>query len=267
MVSRIWKLWFRLSCWGLPISTPTSVVVRWLSWQIILLSSPCWRYLTCQVNMLGGGLECMGEGWSWWQLCMELNDTMRVQMCCLRAPAHLSQPTRLVRVKLNCQLLQRMRVLICPPCYRLCQPPGMRWIMQGSSRRILKLYIEHDILPDDPSQTKKLVAKGFQFVVVGGVLVNLGLQHKNFQWIALPNHLHTNILSESHGSRYGGHFSGPKLYNALAWCWWWPRMYTDVLSYYKSCPLCAVVTRARCQHRSPLQPIPVPYHPRLLVWT
>ena len=56
---------------------------------------------------------------------------------------------------------------------------------------------------------------------------------------------------------FARHFSGEKLYKALVRHWYWPSMYSDVVSHCTACPQCAVVHSSGRLNRPPLHPIPV----------
>ena len=64
-------------------------------------------------------------------------------------------------------------------------------------------------------------------------------------------------MEESHSSPMAGHFSGPKLYQALVRHWWWPGMYRDVITHCAACPQCAIVNSSGRVNHPPLCPIPV----------
>ena len=118
-------------------------------------------------------------------------------------------------------------------------------------------YIEEEKLPDEPDSAKKLVAKECQFSIIDGILYFIDHRHDYQRRVAVPRHLRENLLQETHGGVYAGHFSAPKLYKLLLRHWWWHGMYADVLAFCKKCPECAVVTGAGRQHRPPLRPIPI----------
>ena len=89
----------------------------------------------------------------------------------------------------------------------------------------LMLYLKQDVLPDNAERSKKLVAKATQFTLMDGVLIYLDHNHGDRRRVVVPLHLREQILRESHGGVYGGHFAGPKLYNTLSRQWWWRGMY------------------------------------------
>ena len=55
----------------------------------------------------------------------------------------------------------------------------------------------------------------------------------------------------------GGHFSGKRTYNALAYHWWWEGMFVDAVKYAENCPECTIVTGTGRHNKPPLHPIPV----------
>ena len=112
-------------------------------------------------------------------------------------------------------------------------------------------------LPENPDRAKKLVAQESLFSLIDGILFYIDHRHGNRKRVAVPHHQQEKLLQENHRGVYSGHYSGPKLYNALIRHWWWGGMYTDALAFCKRCPECAIVTGAGRQHRPPLKPIPV----------
>ena len=54
-----------------------------------------------------------------------------------------------------------------------------------------------------------------------------------------------------------GHFVARSMYNILARQYWWDGMYGDVHHYCHTYLTCASHSGTGCQHRAPLQPVPV----------
>ena len=129
--------------------------------------------------------------------------------------------------------------------------------MKDLSLKELMEYLGQERLPDDPEHSRKLVAKASQFTLIDGILFYVDGKRGHKRRVVVPHHLREKLLQESHGGVYGGHFSGPKLYNTLIRHWWWGGMYADALAYCKKCPDCAIVSGGGRQHRPPLKPIPV----------
>ena len=65
------------------------------------------------------------------------------------------------------------------------------------------------------------------------------------------------MLEETHAGKLGGHFSGPRTYNAISTHWWWEGMYADTSEYCKKCPQCTVVSGSGRRTKPPFELIPV----------
>ena len=74
----------------------------------------------------------------------------------------------------------------------------------------------------------------------------------------MPKHLRRSIIEENHQGPLAGHFSGERLYKALARLWWWQDMYGDVVSRCASCPQCAIVNSSGRVNRPHTSPAGVP---------
>ena len=129
--------------------------------------------------------------------------------------------------------------------------------LKDSSLKEMVVYLEQDALPDDAETAKKLVAESSQFTLIDGVLYYVDHRRNNQRRTVVPQQLRETVLQHAHGGVYGGHFSGPKVYNTLEGKWWWKGMSNDVMSYCKRCPQCVIVSGGGRQHRPPLRPIPV----------
>ena len=51
--------------------------------------------------------------------------------------------------------------------------------------------------------------------IVDGILFYIGGTQANVKRAVLPLHLHQQAMEESHGGKYAGHFSGPKVCNTF----------------------------------------------------
>ena len=81
-------------------------------------------------------------------------------------------------------------------------------------------YLKDGKLPENPDDAKRLVAQESQFSIIDGTLFFVEHRHKSRKRVAVPRHLRDCLLQENHKGNYSDHFSGPKLYNALARHWW-----------------------------------------------
>ena len=123
--------------------------------------------------------------------------------------------------------------------------------------RDLMCYLTDGTLPDEEAVAQRLMAQAPQFTVSEGTLYLLDTRQKDGLRVVVPDHLREDLLREYHGGKMAGHFSGPRLYKALAHRWWWQGMYSDCLRHAKSCPQCVVVGGTVRVRKPPLQPIPV----------
>ena len=118
-------------------------------------------------------------------------------------------------------------------------------------------YLERGLLPEDDSRARRIILQESQFAIIDEILYFIDPRRKNQRRVAVPEQLRQQILRETHSSPYGGHFSGQRLYNALAGRWWWEGMFSDAEKFATSCPECAIVTGRGRVNRPPLHPIPV----------
>ena len=130
---------------------------------------------------------------------------------------------------------------------------------QRNNERILEIieFLEEGRLPVDESRARQIALQSSQFVVVDEVLYFVDAKHDRRRRIVVPKKLQQRILKENHGNHMGAHFSGPKLFNALARHWWWEGMFADVVHFTRNYPECAVVAGGGRVSKPPLHPIPV----------
>eukprot|EP00731_Ephydatia_muelleri_P029828 Em0021g351a len=117
-------------------------------------------------------------------------------------------------------------------------------------------FLEEGELPQEEKQARKLALQAPMFAVTDGILYYVETKG-GVRRVVLPKHLQRQLVEESHGGRYAGHFCGPKVYSMLAKHWWWEGMYTDVLQFCRSCPECAIATGGGRPVKPLLSPIPV----------
>ena len=130
---------------------------------------------------------------------------------------------------------------------------------QRKDTDILELvsYLTSETLPDCPLKAKKIAAKAPLYTLINGILYFLDSKREGRRRCVVPKHLRRSIIEENHQGPLAGHFSGERLYKALARHWWWQNMYGDVVSHCASCPQCAIVNSSGRVNRPPLHPIPV----------
>lgn len=118
-------------------------------------------------------------------------------------------------------------------------------------------FLERGILPDGDKEAKKVAGQSVHFILVDKILYFVDSRKQGRQRAVVPVHLREKVMSENHAGVMSGHSSGSPLYSALSRSWWWPNMYTDVVSYCRNCGECAIVSGTGKKNRPPLHPIPV----------
>ena len=112
----------------------------------------------------------------------------------------------------------------------------------------------HGTLPQAPQQARRLAAQESIFTVIDNILYFIDPKCDDRRRCAVPTHLRVGLMEENHSGPMSGHFSADK---ALVHRWWWPRMYSEVVSHCSNCTQCAIVNSSRRVNRPPLNPIPV----------
>ena len=118
-------------------------------------------------------------------------------------------------------------------------------------------YLVDRALPEDKQEADALISKASAFVMLDGILYHVDPKTPGIQQVVVPLHLRAKLMTEVHGGKMAGHFSGSRLYKTLSRSWWWESMLKDAVEHCKSCPQCAIVSCHGRQLRPPLQPIPV----------
>lgn len=127
-------------------------------------------------------------------------------------------------------------------------------------------YMLHDILPPDYKTREFIKANSNQFVIEDKLLYHLwqprtqGGQHKIpiRKQLALPATLREEVLQHYHDSLCpGGHAGFDRTYHTISERFWWPKMYTQVEIYTRTCLTCQEVKRRYHARPVPLQPLPI----------
>ena len=119
--------------------------------------------------------------------------------------------------------------------------------------------MENGKLPEGPAMSKRVLALSPHLVMINKLLhfVDTDSTGGVRQRVCVPRQFQQQILQDSHGGFFSGHFSDKRLYSTLCRRWWWDRMYSDALEYCKSCPECATVTGGGRIAKPPLHSIHV----------
>ena len=118
-------------------------------------------------------------------------------------------------------------------------------------------FLEKQQLPEDSATARRIALQAPMFTVSDEVLYFIDPKPVHRRRIAVLKHLRKDLLDKTHRSRMGGHFSGQRLYNALARNWWWDGMYSDAMMFSHGCPECLIVKGSGRHHPPPLRPIQV----------
>jgi len=88
----------------------------------------------------------------------------------------------------------------------------------------MMVFLEHGVLPADKVNARKIATQAPLFAITEGVFYYVDAKQGNAKQAVVPRHLRKQILEEGHAGPFGGHFSGKRLYSALALHWWWEGM-------------------------------------------
>ena len=118
-------------------------------------------------------------------------------------------------------------------------------------------YLTDGTLPQDPCESKLLVAKAPSFALIDKFLYHIDIKQRQIKQVVVPTHLRHKIMQDYHQGRMSGHFSGPRLFRTISRTWRWERMFTDITEFCSSCPQCRIAMGTGKTLRPPLHPIPV----------
>lgn len=137
-------------------------------------------------------------------------------------------------------------------------PPACYLDEQKKDPKLFEIinFLRTSSLPADEGWARKVALQSPLFTIVDDTLYYVDSRRRNRQ-VVVPLPHHRKLLEETHAGRYGGHFSGRKLYESLSLHWWWEGMYRDAMEFSKNCPECAIAKGTGRMHRPPLCPIPV----------
>ena len=117
-------------------------------------------------------------------------------------------------------------------------------------------FLKIGSLPADEKRARKIALQAPLFSVVDDTLYYVEPKRRGKR-VVVPLSLRRKLMEETHAGRYGGHFSGKRLYNCLSLHWWWDGLYRDAIGYAKNCPECAIATGVGRACKPPLCPIAV----------
>lgn len=128
-------------------------------------------------------------------------------------------------------------------------------------------YMLSGKLPDDKSKAKHILAEASQYVLCDqGILYHLyeprtrGTQrlHTVIRQLAVPESLREEVMEQHHDELLGGGHQGfDRTYHLVRQRYYWPRMYSDLQQYVKSCDSCQKAKTPQHAHPPPLTPLPI----------
>ena len=123
-------------------------------------------------------------------------------------------------------------------------------------------YLEHNALPIDEKDAKRLVLESRYYELIQGVLYYEPPTSPGNLCVVVPTSLRSVILQEAHSGSLAGHFAFKKVYNRVRRYYWWRGMRAVVYHYCRRCLVCASRKGTGKPIRPPLSPIPVggPFH-------
>ena len=98
----------------------------------------------------------------------------------------------------------------------------------------LSKFLSQGQLPDDSQRAKKIASQAPSFALIDDIVYFIDSKRNHQQCCVVPTQLRVHLMEENHSGPFAGHFSGEKLYKALVQHWYWPFMYSDVVSHYTS---------------------------------
>ena len=126
------------------------------------------------------------------------------------------------------------------------------------------VYLEYGSLPSDSNTARCTVAEVQDYIVQEGVLYHYyyprGKGHnidRQIKHLVVPTCLRNDILLSYHDSVLGGHQGIDCTYNGIRQKYYWPKMFSEIERYVKSCTTCQRVKVNRHGKHAPLQPLPV----------
>ena len=127
-------------------------------------------------------------------------------------------------------------------------------------------YLEEGEVPTDKRKAAKLVAEAQNFIISDDVLYHLyqprskGLPKATrvIKQLAVPKVLRDDTLRSYHDSLLGGGHQGfERSYSVIRMKYFWPRMYSDIETYVKTCEEWKKSKRDIHGKKAPLKPMPI----------
>lgn len=125
-------------------------------------------------------------------------------------------------------------------------------------------YLEEKQVPDDRNEANRIVAEAQYYIIENGILYHLYQpRSKGHKWtdvkkqLAVPRKMRDNVLKSYHDALTGGHQGQERTYEAIRLKYFWPKMFSDIQTYVKTCEECQRAKRYIHQKQALLKPLPV----------
>jgi len=124
-------------------------------------------------------------------------------------------------------------------------------------------YLCYGILPRDDAAARKVTIQAERYTMLDNILYHLDLprQKKHLrsepvtQQLVVPRNLRELLLRSYHDDH--SHTGPEKTYNTLRQKFYWPKLYTDVFEWCKTCSQCQI-GKGRVLFQAPLKPLSTP---------
>ena len=119
------------------------------------------------------------------------------------------------------------------------------------------VYLKDGELPHDNKTARRIVVESSFYTMLDNVLHHENPSCPGRMSVVVPKELRSNLIEETHGGIFAGHFSEKKVYDRLRRFAWWYGMRADIRKYCRGCLVCATRKGSRKTYKPPLLPIPV----------
>ena len=130
-------------------------------------------------------------------------------------------------------------------------------------KSIIDYLIEKQV-PDNRNEANRIVAEAQYYIIEDDILFHLYQpRSKGHKWtdvrkqLAIPRMLRDNVLKSYHDALSGGHQGQERTYEAIRMKYFWPKMYSDIQTYVKTCIPCQQAKRYIHQKQALLKPLPI----------
>ena len=108
-------------------------------------------------------------------------------------------------------------------------------------------FLEHGNLPSTVIRRKRVVSREYDYIVKGGILINLWSPLPNIQTtlqrVVIPNALQEKVIQLFHTSQLSSHLGVNKTYSLMKTCCIFKGIYTKIEKFIQSCEICLQVKK------------------------